>query len=143
MLTLIQPRVVELGDRLPSPPEASSSIPQLEWVAMICLVVPTRVSRAKAAPSRKQDQTPKLLGVWARAGKSPRPFRVLKPKGPAASPYRPRPSFQHESKGTHLPTSHPRPARNLCLGLGALIRNRQAGCRGRGHGLRGPDREIR
>lgn len=58
-LTLVQPRMVELRDRLPSPPEASSSIPQLEWVTMICLVVPTRVSRAKVPPSRKQNQNSK------------------------------------------------------------------------------------
>ena len=29
---------------------------------------------------------------------------------------RARPSL-HESEGTHLPTSHPSPARNLCLGI--------------------------
>lgn len=107
--------------------------PKPAWATLNGLLLPIRVSRAKAAPSPKQTQTPKLLEAWARARKSPRPSPVLRPEGPVASLYHPHPSLQSESKRTSLPPSR-HPARNLCLGLGTVIRNWEAGCPGRGHG---------
>ena len=65
----------DLGGRLPSLLEAS---PSLELVSLRCTVVPTTASRAKAAPSRLKLS--KLLEVWARARKSPRPSPVLGPR---------------------------------------------------------------
>lgn len=79
--------------------------PKLEWVTLSCLLVLTRLGRAKAAPCPKQTQTPKLLEARARAGKSPRPSLLLGTEGPAASLYHPRPSLLRKSKKTRLPPS--------------------------------------